>query len=293
MWRARPVIVVPEDFETRFSAAERDLILMHERAHKKCGDIYAKLAASVLFCLFWCNPATHFAMKRLRDDQELACDARVIRARPADRITYAQALLRALTDVRGVPVACSLNDRPSLTERFAALTRRSPTPRRRAAGILATSVVSVAGCCVAWAGQPARIILEFPGLDRAAAMRLSAGQANLSDADGSRLRVIGTYDTKRIIVQGSAMIEVMPENRTNIVVEGDAGSLAVALKDDRLVISANGSPAGAPCASAPRGPMIIIRTPQKVNLDVAADSFIVGGVLGPYAIEVLSARGEP
>lgn len=274
MWRSRPVIVVPADFETRFSAVERELILLHERAHKECGDIYVKFAASVFFCLFWCNPAAHFALKQLRDDQELACDARVIRERPKDRAAYAQALLRALTQARGTPVVCSLNDRPSLKKRFAALASRSPSLRRRSAGVLATIGFSITGCCAAWAGQPARIVLGFPGLDRAAATRLSAGQANLGAADKSGVREIGIYETKRIVVRGSALIEVIPENRANIVVEASDGSLATAIDGDRLVIDAGVSLVRTSCGGAPRGRLVVIRTPQKVNLDVAADSFV-------------------
>ncbi len=58
----RPRIVLPMDFDTRYTAAERSLILAHERLrlhlhlHLRRGDLYANLLAALLLCIGWCNP---------------------------------------------------------------------------------------------------------------------------------------------------------------------------------------------------------------------------------------------
>ncbi|TXH15072.1 MAG: hypothetical protein E6R00_07980, partial [Gammaproteobacteria bacterium] len=67
LWPAR--IVLPHDFETRFDAAQRELVLTHERCHIARGDPWINALAAVLRCVFWFNPLFHFAAARLRQDQ--------------------------------------------------------------------------------------------------------------------------------------------------------------------------------------------------------------------------------
>ncbi|KFA36046.1 M56 family metallopeptidase, partial [Xanthomonas vasicola] len=51
LWRRR--IVLPMDFDTRYTAAERSLVLAHERLHLRRGDLYANLLAALLLCIGW------------------------------------------------------------------------------------------------------------------------------------------------------------------------------------------------------------------------------------------------
>ena len=149
-WRA-PRIVVPADFMTRYSEAERLLIIAHERRHGQRGDPGANLAAAVLQCLLWFNPLVHLAMQRFRFDQELACDAAVMAAHPGQAKAYAQAMLK--TQVTGAVslASCHWQSSHPLKERIMQLQQSRPTTSRRAAGqlMLALLITCGAGASIA------------------------------------------------------------------------------------------------------------------------------------------------
>jgi beta-lactamase regulating signal transducer with metallopeptidase domain len=89
----RPKLVLPADFETRFGAEERALILAHERVHRISGHTIVNALVEFARCASWFNPLVHLAATSVRTDQELARDAAVIAAHPAERRVYAEALL--------------------------------------------------------------------------------------------------------------------------------------------------------------------------------------------------------
>ncbi|MBB2484408.1 M56 family metallopeptidase [Mitsuaria sp. WAJ17] len=94
LWRPR--LVLPADFEQRFTPAEQALVLGHEAAHARRGDNAWTLLARTLACLHWFNPLAWWALHRFAQDQELACDALVLQQASAqDLAHYAHALLKA------------------------------------------------------------------------------------------------------------------------------------------------------------------------------------------------------
>lgn len=78
----RPLVVVPSDFDQRYSSDEQQLLRKHEYAHIRHGDLQCNALASFLRCIFWFNPLLHYAARHFRQDQELACDQRVISRHP-------------------------------------------------------------------------------------------------------------------------------------------------------------------------------------------------------------------
>lgn len=156
----RPRIVLPADFESRWSAREAALILAHERAHVARGDTRAQLLAVGLRCLFWFNPLVHLAMRAFRHDLELACDAAVVAAHPTSRRTYAAAMLKTQLAVPGLPVGCHWQSSQSLKERILMLKSPVPGTWRRRAGVLAVGCVLAGGSLCAWALQAPQ---ESPG----------------------------------------------------------------------------------------------------------------------------------
>lgn len=152
--RAR--IVTPADFETRFDADERALILSHEGVHLARGDGLVNALAAAAQCACWFNPLVHVAAQALRIDQELACDAAVLARHPTQRRTYAQALLKAQLDAPMLPVGChwpAAGEHP-LKERIAMLKSPLPAPSRRIAGLAVAGCVSLLAAGAAWAVQP-------------------------------------------------------------------------------------------------------------------------------------------
>jgi beta-lactamase regulating signal transducer with metallopeptidase domain len=155
----RPIIAIPSDFERRYGKRERRLVLEHELAHHRSGDLVANLFAFVLLCLQWFNPLAWAAHAAFRFDQEAACDARVLdRAPPADRANYGRAIAKAASG-RALLFASALDHPTSLQRRLQSMLRRS-TPTRRVAGRLLIAVAVLvalpltAGRAVAYVDVP-------------------------------------------------------------------------------------------------------------------------------------------
>ncbi|OYU28100.1 MAG: hypothetical protein CFE41_07680 [Burkholderiales bacterium PBB2] len=138
----RPRLCLAEDFAACFSPAEQALILAHEAVHQQRRDNLSHLLAHLICALHWFNPLAWWGLRRLRADQELACDARVLQAQPrAALAAYASALLKAqdlqsLTPhFRGSTLACSWQAQHPLLERVQMLKahHRLPQWRRRLA----------------------------------------------------------------------------------------------------------------------------------------------------------------
>lgn len=149
-------IVVPEDFQHRFTPAEQAAVLAHEAQHLARGDVLANGLMAAIQCVCWFNPLVHLAARWIRVDQELACDAAVICARPALRRPYAEALLK--TQVAAIPpLGCAWRARgvSALRERIRLLKQRAPGRARRAGGVLALVTLTLGGGYAAWAAQPA------------------------------------------------------------------------------------------------------------------------------------------
>lgn len=160
----RPRIVLPGDFEQRYSADERELMLAHEREHLRRGDLPACLLAVLLRSLFWFNPLVHLGARRFRQDQELACDNGVLRRFPGRCRTYAKAMLKAQLDEQPLPFGCHWSGTHPLKERLAMLSRPSPSVSRRVAGLFAVSLLVLAAATAAWASQPGRPAEVPPGM---------------------------------------------------------------------------------------------------------------------------------
>ena len=152
----RPTLVLPADFQTRFSEAEQCLVLAHEEQHRRSWHPITNALVEVARCACWFNPLAHFASRQFRSDQELACDAAVVRAHPAKRRTYAEALLKTQIVPVSPPLVCTWTSRSAqaLGDRISMLGRPAPSQSRAIVGTL-----SLAGLCIiagyaAWAQQP-------------------------------------------------------------------------------------------------------------------------------------------
>lgn len=149
-------IILPVDFETRFTPAEQAAIFAHEAQHLAHGDVAANAGVALIQCLCWFNPLVHLAARWIRVDQELACDAAVIAQRPGLRRPYAEALLKTQR-VAAIPAAgCAWRARgfPALRERIRLLKQRPPSLPRRACGALLLTALTLGGGYAAWATQP-------------------------------------------------------------------------------------------------------------------------------------------
>jgi beta-lactamase regulating signal transducer with metallopeptidase domain len=152
----RPKIVVPGDFDTRYAPDERELILAHERTHIHRGDLLVNATYALARCCFWFSPLIHIAGPRFRFDQELACDAAVMRKYPHSRKPYASAMLRTQLADGALTLGCYWPCRHPLKERIMLL--KQPGARGLRRGIGATFL----GICVLLVGYASWTTVGIP-----------------------------------------------------------------------------------------------------------------------------------
>lgn len=152
-----PSMVVPSDYETRFDADERALIRLHERTHIAHSHPRDNRLIALHQVFGWCNPLIHLAARCARLDQELACDAAVIEARPKQKRLYAEALLKS-SRVSGPwsAFACALTEggRHPLEVRIGCLARRPLTFRQFMVGATVVGALSVLAAMSVWTLSP-------------------------------------------------------------------------------------------------------------------------------------------
>lgn len=155
-----PRVVIPADFQDRYSPREQAVVIAHEQTHLRRHDVRVIAVALMLRALNWFNPLVHLAVRQLRIDQELACDAEVLARYPGSRRTYADAMLKTqLTPAALLPLGChwpSAGKHP-LAERISLLSAPGPSRRRTLAGAALIAGTVLAGGVAAWAAQPARV----------------------------------------------------------------------------------------------------------------------------------------
>ena len=287
----RPRIVLPADFEARFSAAERDLILAHERTHLASGDAQINAFIAACACLCWFNPLVHLAARRARQDQELACDSDVIARRPAARRQYAEALLKTQMAAHAVPLGCAwpAEGEHPLRKRIALLQAAVPAWPRRLVGAVMVTGLCLGGGAAAWGAQPPVVIVSDSTAATAPVARLAqaADPAAMPSAPASAALAFTAMPIE--IVQGAALLQVIPEDRDDIVVSVTAGSRfaapQVATENGRLIIRGElgedahrcrrrfdgVGPAQVPgvgAVAAAELPVIVLRTPRVLDLRV-------------------------
>lgn len=150
-WRYR--IVLPGDFERRYNPVEQELIIAHEMAHARRRDGCWCLLAQSLATAFWFHPLAWWALGAFRHDQELACDASVLRQHGEQRRAYAQAMLKTPLAMLALPVGCAWSSRHPLTERIAMLKLPRPDPRRRMSGVVTMLLLALAVSSLAFAAS--------------------------------------------------------------------------------------------------------------------------------------------
>jgi hypothetical protein len=143
----RPRIALPRDFESAFDAREQRLMLLHEQVHLRRRDNLWNLLASALLVLHWFNPIAWWAARCLRTDQELACDAAVLRCESPDVLAvYAGALLKVQGVAWAPPLATTWQSSHPFVERVRMLHLHRLSPARHRAGLrLAALSILVAG----------------------------------------------------------------------------------------------------------------------------------------------------
>ncbi len=136
------VVALPEGFIASRNRQARDLAIEHELAHHRGHDLLVNILVQPLFAAHWFNPLGWIGWTALRRDQEAACDARVVAARPREeRAAYANIIADfarrpnvAPRLALAAPMACPVLGDKSIIHRLRSLSMSDISSRRRWAG---------------------------------------------------------------------------------------------------------------------------------------------------------------
>ena len=199
-----PRIVVPADFDERYTESERALVLEHERAHIRAWDVQINAMVAFLQCLNWFNPLFHYARALFRVDQELACDERVMQRNANARRTYAEAMLKTQLAARAVPLGCYWPPlgANALKQRIAMLARPKPAPQKRAMGAALCAATVLAAGLAAWAAQPPQLAYAQPRGGASATLGRALVEAIRADRDDEARELIASGADVNYFVRG-------------------------------------------------------------------------------------------
>jgi len=128
-------IAVPTNFFRDYAPRERELALEHEIAHHESGDLAANFVGLSILSLHWFNPVAWFAWVAFRQDQETACDARVLAQSGRDaRAVYGRTIAKSASGHR-LGLASPLNQKDKIKGRLKMLGRSEKSTLRRQLGV--------------------------------------------------------------------------------------------------------------------------------------------------------------
>ena len=159
----RPELVIPIHLWDRLDGSQRRTLLLHELAHLRRGDHWARRLELLATCAYWWHPATWLARAALREAEEQCCDAWVVWAMPELANTYMTTLLdtidflshRARPRCLAAPVLASGMGQFHNLKRRLTMVRERTTQRRLGGGGLA-AVILLAGVALPVGAKLAR-----------------------------------------------------------------------------------------------------------------------------------------
>jgi len=145
----RPVILLPAELAGRLTPDALRLVLLHELAHLKRGDLWVTWWQALVQIVWWWNPAVWIANARIRMLREAAVDDVVMLSTPDDRSAYPSALLAVARHCASGPqLALSFlgifESRGSLRSRLTRLLQ-GPLPGRPNLGVTGWMLCLAAG----------------------------------------------------------------------------------------------------------------------------------------------------
>jgi beta-lactamase regulating signal transducer with metallopeptidase domain len=150
----KPVIILPQDAE-KWSGNRKRSVILHEMAHIKRFDYLFNSLAYAVNLVFWFNPFVWYAVRRLHNEAERACDDMVI-SNGVRSTVYAQYLInsaRLLLKQKCVsPLETAMAKKSSLEGRILSIidekkTRKRVSNRITIPSLLVTAVFVILAAC--------------------------------------------------------------------------------------------------------------------------------------------------
>lgn len=93
----RPKILLQKSVMNALNLSQLRYVFLHEMSHIKRNDIAMNWLLNILLTLHWFNPLLWYAYRKMRDDQEIACDSLALtRVNPEETKEYALTIIRLL-----------------------------------------------------------------------------------------------------------------------------------------------------------------------------------------------------
>ncbi|MCK5940952.1 MAG: hypothetical protein KAI24_03190, partial [Planctomycetes bacterium] len=154
-------IYVPRELLDELPAEQLRWILAHELCHVRRGDHLVRWIEWLTCVAFWWNPVTWWARRNLRCNEEVCCDALVLRTLQGSRHSYANSLLTAVEflatpGLRPPAMASQIDSGGFLERRFQMIVSKTPvkTLPRWLQGVIAASAALLMPLGVAYAQNP-------------------------------------------------------------------------------------------------------------------------------------------
>lgn len=142
----QPKILLPSDWQARFTDRSLRHVLLHELHHIRHRDLLWNWAATAVQALHWFNPLVWLVVSRFQADRELRCDAGALAIlAPSERLDYGHTLLRIQETFFAPPAIAGLapcvRNHPTLRQRI--LMIATPTTRQPVIQALLVLTLSV------------------------------------------------------------------------------------------------------------------------------------------------------
>ncbi len=190
----RPVVVIPSDFKG--TPAEVRRILLHELAHIARFDVAWQLIGRIACAFYWFHPLAWWSLRRMREEQEHACDDWVLQAgeRASDYADQLLAIARAKRRRMQLSTAIGMVQRTKLEKRIRLLLSNECSHGRLTrrgmllfvfSGMIFTAAVAVARPVVRGSSEtlPANILNQ--GTDDSAASRRQSAESSSTTKETS------------------------------------------------------------------------------------------------------------
>lgn len=230
-WR-RPVVLLPEGAGS-WPEERLRVVLLHELAHVRRGDVATQLVGELARGVLWFHPLAWWGLHRLRAEQEAACDDCVLRAGThAD--DYAEDLLAVTGRLAGGPQATGVALAMGRPGRIEARIRAILAPDRDRRPVGAGRAAAVGACFAALATLAAvvgpAVARDDTPDDPPVAGLLGEWFDAAADAPGDPLEIGKDDDGLWLALAGSkARLEPVADDAD---VEGARRSIAVAVITD-------------------------------------------------------------
>ncbi|HTQ99818.1 MAG TPA: M56 family metallopeptidase [Candidatus Acidoferrum sp.] len=271
----RPLLLLPVGIEGDLTPAQLRHVFLHELVHVKSLDIATNWLLTLLQALHWFNPVVWFGFNCLRQDRELACDARTLRLLAADEgAAYGHTLLQ-LSQAQARPLDAALalgivDDHAQLKRRIAMIVRNALPARFH---VLLTGALLLAFGAVA---------LSEPMLDvavpvSAATEEVAVPALPVAAATPTTMPTSAPAPVVSPVVEVSAPVAkaVTAKHsvaaRTAVVVAEPAAAVSAGKPQPQLLLAMadNTETKSAPMANAPAaqpGHTIVVQQPETITI---------------------------